>query len=52
MIIEGNSSMEHWWNDIEGGKLKNLEKNLSQCHPVQHQSHMECPGIEPQASAV
>jgi hypothetical protein len=27
-------SMEPWWNDIDRGKLKILEKNLSQYHFV------------------
>jgi hypothetical protein len=29
------------WNDIDGIKLKNLEKNQSQCHCVHHKSHMD-----------
>jgi hypothetical protein len=39
--------MEHWWNEIDRGKPKYSEKNLSQCHSVRHKSHMDCPGIEP-----
>jgi hypothetical protein len=29
------------WNDIDRGKSKNSEKNLSQCHSVRHKSHMD-----------
>jgi hypothetical protein len=28
-------------------RSKDSEKNLSQCHFVQHKSHMACPWIEP-----
>jgi hypothetical protein len=33
-----------WWNDIDRGKLKDLEKILSQCHFVHHKSHWIDPG--------
>jgi hypothetical protein len=33
--------MEHWWNGTDRGKLKYLEKNLSQCHFFLHRYHME-----------
>jgi hypothetical protein len=39
--------MEHRWNEIDRGKPKYSEKNLSQCHLVHHKSHMDRPGIEP-----
>jgi hypothetical protein len=28
--------MEHWWKDIDRGKLKYLEKKLPQCQFVHH----------------
>jgi hypothetical protein len=31
---------EPWWNDIDRGKSKNSERNLSQCHSVHHKSHI------------
>jgi hypothetical protein len=39
--------MEHRWNEIDGGKPKYWGKTLSQCHSVDHKSHMDWPGIEP-----
>jgi hypothetical protein len=32
---------ERRWNDIDRGKQKNSEKNLSQCHFAHHKSHMD-----------
>jgi hypothetical protein len=29
------------WNDTDRVKLKNPEKNLSQCHLVYHKSHID-----------
>jgi hypothetical protein len=37
--------MEHLWNEIDRGKPKYSEKNLSQCHFVHH-TYMDRPGIE------
>jgi hypothetical protein len=36
-------SLEHWWNDIEGGRLMSLEKIF--CHFIHHKSHMDWHGI-------
>jgi hypothetical protein len=32
---------EPWWDDIDGGKPKNSDKNLSQRHSVHHKSHID-----------
>jgi hypothetical protein len=32
---------EPQWNDIERGKMKNVEKNLSKCHFVNHIARMD-----------
>ena len=33
--------MEHQWNEIDMGKPKYSEKNLSQRHSVHHKSHTD-----------
>jgi hypothetical protein len=37
-------SMEPWCNDVDGGRLKILERDLLQCHFLRHKSHMEWSG--------
>jgi hypothetical protein len=38
--------MEQQWNEIDRGTPKYSEKNLSQCHFVNHKSHKDRPEIE------
>jgi hypothetical protein len=33
--------MEHRWNEIDRGKPKYSDKNLSQCYFVHHKSYMD-----------
>jgi hypothetical protein len=40
-------SMERRWNDIDRGKRKNSEENLSQSHYVYNKPHMDWLGREP-----
>jgi len=38
--------VEKWWNNTDRGKQKYSEKNLSQCHFVHHEFHLDLPRIE------
>ena len=40
-------SMEHCWNNNDRGRVKNSEKNLSQCQFVHHKSDKDRLNIEP-----
>jgi hypothetical protein len=40
-------NIEQRWKDIDRGKPKDSEKNLSQCHAVHHKSHMGWLGWKP-----
>jgi hypothetical protein len=40
-------NMKQRWNDMDRGKPKNSEKNLSECHFVHYKSNMVCPEREP-----
>ena len=42
----GKARIEHWLNDIDRGKPKYLEKNMSQHYFVHHKSHTDRSGIE------
>jgi hypothetical protein len=39
-------NMEHWWNDTDRGKPQYWEENLSECHSIQHKSHMNWHRVE------
>jgi hypothetical protein len=38
--------LEQWWNEIDRGRLKYSQENLSQRHCVHHKSHVGSPGTE------
>jgi hypothetical protein len=40
-------SVQHWWNDTGGEKLKYMETNLTQCYFDHHRPLMDWLGIEP-----
>jgi hypothetical protein len=45
VVDEWNMNMVHWWNDINRGKSKDSEVNLSQCYFGPHTFHMDCPEL-------
>lgn len=39
-------SVVHWWNNIDRTKQNHLERNLTQCHSVDHKSHIDWPWVK------
>jgi hypothetical protein len=44
--------MEHWWKVADEVKPKHFEKNLSQWHFSQHESHKPWPGSNPASAMI
>jgi hypothetical protein len=42
-VVDELMSMEHWWNYTDRGK-----RVLVQSHSLQHECHLDCPGIDPE----
>jgi len=47
LVLDEQMGMVCWCGDTDRGELKFCKKILSQCHFVQHKSHMNWPGIKP-----
>jgi hypothetical protein len=41
LVIRQIMDMDHWWNDIDKGKLEYVEESLSPYRFVQYKSHMD-----------
>jgi hypothetical protein len=41
-----DTSVEHWWNDIDGEEAKYSARNLSHCHFVRQKSYTDRPAFD------
>ena len=43
VVLWRRMSVEHWWNDCDGGRTKPCSKRLLQCHLIHQKSHLDWP---------